>query len=189
MKQTVAKANGISSEAVAKATGKTWDEWLALLDRAGADKMKHADIARYLHEKAKCPDWWCQMVTVGYEQERGLREKFQSCNGVYVANASKTIGVPLARLYSAWNDPQSRSRWFPKQDITIRKANKDKSMRITWEEDGSSLEVNFYAKGPEKSSVAMSHSKLADAAAVLKRKEYWGQALEKLKNLLEKSKT
>ena len=35
------KAAGISDEAVAKATGKTWAEWLKVLDAAGAKIMSH----------------------------------------------------------------------------------------------------------------------------------------------------
>jgi hypothetical protein len=38
--------NRISSEAVRKATGKTWDEWLATLDQKVAGEMPHKGIAR-----------------------------------------------------------------------------------------------------------------------------------------------
>jgi hypothetical protein len=40
-----ARTAGISSEAVRKATGRTWAEWLRLLDKAGAKKMAHGEIA------------------------------------------------------------------------------------------------------------------------------------------------
>ncbi len=39
-----------------------------LLDRTGAKEMAHRDIATLLHEKYGVPEWWAQMVTVGYEQ-------------------------------------------------------------------------------------------------------------------------
>src|SRR5215469_1117257 len=64
-----------SDEAVKAKTGKVWAEWFKILDKAGAKKMPHKEIALYLYEKQKLPAWWCQMVAVGYEQERGLRQK------------------------------------------------------------------------------------------------------------------
>ncbi len=94
---------GVSSAAVQRATGKTWAEWLAILDAVGARQMAHPDIALYLSREQGVPDWWCQMVTVGYEQARGLRAVHQKTDG-FTANASKTIGVPVARLFAAWTD-------------------------------------------------------------------------------------
>lgn len=64
---------GVRTEAVLKATGRAWDEWLRVLDRAGARRMPHQEIAALLARKFAVPGWWCQMVTVGYEQARGLR--------------------------------------------------------------------------------------------------------------------
>lgn len=97
MNDKIAKAAGISSEAVQAKTGKTWTEWFKLLDKAGAAKWPHKEIAELIHDEFGCPGWWSQMVTVGYEQARGLRVKHQSATG-YSANVSKTIGVPIATL-------------------------------------------------------------------------------------------
>ena len=44
-----------------------------LLDKDGCKKMPHKQIAEIVHEKYGVGPWWCQMVTVGYEQSRGLR--------------------------------------------------------------------------------------------------------------------
>ena len=110
MVKPVTHAAGISSEAVHAKTGKTWAEWFAILDRAGAQRWPHKEIAQHLHEKCGCPGWWSQMVTVGYEQERGLRVKNQSCTGVFTTNASKTIGVPLDVLFESWNDSKTRAK-------------------------------------------------------------------------------
>lgn len=40
--------NKISTEAVKKATGKSWDEWIKLLDKLDADKLTHKEIAKML---------------------------------------------------------------------------------------------------------------------------------------------
>ena len=39
---------GMSDEAIKKGSGKSWDEWFALLDAWGALEMTHTEIARYI---------------------------------------------------------------------------------------------------------------------------------------------
>jgi hypothetical protein len=56
---------------------------------------------------------------------------------------------------------------------------------MTWTAGGSSVVVGFYAKGADKSMVALEHGKLPDAKAVGAQKAYWSSALDRLKALLE----
>lgn len=72
----------MSDKAVKTKTGKDWRQWFSILDKAGARKMSHKEIAEYLYRRRGVPDcWWSQMVTVTYEQSRGLREKHQRADG------------------------------------------------------------------------------------------------------------
>ena len=178
------KLAGVGSEAVRKATGKAWDQWLALLDKAGANKLGHKQIAEMVHEKFGVPGWWAQMITVGYEQARNMRDVYQTASG-YAANASKTVDIALDRLYAAWSDPRLREYWLPGAPLEVRKSTDNKSMRITWTLGKSSVEVGFYPKGANKSMVAVQHSKLPDAEAVTAQKVYWSESLARLKDWLE----
>lgn len=178
------KGAGISDEAVQARTGKTWQQWFKILDAGGAKKMSHSEIATYLYEKHEVPGWWAQMVTVGYEQARGMREKHQKPSG-YEISTSKTVVVPLSELFRAWEDKQALGRWLKDSGFTVRKATANKSMRITWVDGKTSLDVNFYPKGNGKSLVAVQHGKLADARAAERMKAYWGEQLDRLKAALE----
>ena len=178
------KLAGVGSPAVLKATGRAWDEWLKVLDRAGARDMPHKEIAALLAGKFAVPGWWSQMVTVGYEQARGLRLPHQKAGG-FSATASKTLRIPLEQLYDAWSEPRQRSRWLPDAPLEVRRATDGKSMRMTWTRGDSSVDVGFQAKGADKSVVAIEHGKLPDARSVAKQKMYWREALERLKALLE----
>jgi hypothetical protein len=175
---------GISDEAVSAKTGKTWSEWFAILDKAGANAMPHKEIATYLYEKHKVPGWWCQMVTVGYERERGLRQVHETPEGFQVS-VSKTIAVPLADLFAAWNDAKARTRWLGRAKITVRKTTPNKSIRLVCDADQSHVDVRFYPKGVGKSQVVVDHTKLASAADVTRMKAFWSKALESLKAALE----
>jgi hypothetical protein len=176
---------GIGSEAVRQATGKGWQEWLAILDEAGARAMDHPTIARFLNEAHKVPGWWAQMVTVGYEQARGMREKHETARG-YEAGRSKTIAASREDVFAAWKDGRKRARWLADPDVTIRTAAPGRSLRMTWIDGETSVEVLLTPKGVSKTQVAVQHVKLANARDVERKKAYWAEQLERLKDLLEK---
>jgi len=175
---------GVGSDAVMRATGRAWDEWLKVLDRAGAKSLPHKEIALMLSRKFSVPDWWSQMVTVGYEQARGLRAVHQKASG-FAANASKTVGTTVSQLYNAWNDPAMRSRWLTDAPVEVRRSTDGKSMRMTWTVGDSSVDVGFFAKGADKSAVQVEHGKLKNEAEVLRQKKFWKDALDRLKELFE----
>ncbi len=177
-------AGGISDAAVKAATGKSWKQWFALLDQCGAKGMSHKEIVAVVRRQADPGPWWRQMVTVGYEQERGLREKHQTPQG-FQAGCSRTLGAPLPRLYRHWHDRKLRALWLDDPDFVIRKATRDGSLRITWVDGRTSVEVNFVEKGPARSQVAVQHRKLPNARSVSRMKSYWARQLDRLKQVLE----
>lgn len=177
-----AKTAGISDDAVLKATGRSWSQWGKLLDADGCRTLSHKEIAEIVHEKHGVGSWWSQMVTVGYEQLRGLRKPHETSRG-WQAGVSRTINVPIARLFGAWADPAARKKWLGSKKITVRKATMNKSMRISFA-DETSIEVNFYAKGAGKSQVALQQNKLKSAKEVAASKKFWSSAMDKLKKQL-----
>lgn len=178
------KPSGISDEAVKKATGKSWKQWIATLDGAGARTLDHKSIARYLNHQFDLGGWWCQMVTVGYEQGTGLRQKHEKPGGFEISR-SKVVDVPVARLFKAWASPAGRKQWLADGPVKVRTSTANKSMRITWIDGVQILSVNFNDKGKGKSQVAVQHGKLPNARAAENMKTYWSKALQRLKAHLE----
>jgi uncharacterized protein YndB with AHSA1/START domain len=176
-------ATKLSDEAVKAATGMTWPEWYKVLDKDGAARLNHQGIVALVGKKHRVGPWWQQMVTVGYEQARGLRVKHQTASG-YSVSASRTLPVSPRVLFAAWNDPRRRRRWLPER-LTIRKATPGRSMRITWGDGKTDVDVMFYPKGPDKTQVAVEHRKLANSKAAKQMKASWGAALDRLKGILE----
>jgi uncharacterized protein YndB with AHSA1/START domain len=174
---------GMTDAAVQAKTGCNWERWVVALDSVKAHTWPHRAIAEYVHEKYKIPGWWAQTVTVGYERIHGLREIGQRRSGAYEASKSKTFGVPLSRLYRAFSDKRTRSRWLDGVEFAIRKATPNRSMRVTWG-DGTSVELWFTAKDPSKAQVAVAHRKLPGREAASQMKAYWEERLETLSHLL-----
>jgi uncharacterized protein YndB with AHSA1/START domain len=183
-KKQPAHALRVGDEAVKAKTGRTWAQWFAALDRAGAVKLPRAEIVRIVRGRSGCPAWWGQMVTVAYEQARGLRVKHQTAAGFSVS-ASRTVAVPLARLYAAWATPAARRRWLPGAKLAVSRTTPGRSVRGAWDGGPGRIEALFTARGRDRSQVAVQHSKLPDAKAAARMKTFWGARLDRLEAVLE----
>src|ERR1700674_1903069 len=146
--------------------------------------MNHQEIAKYLNAEQGVGPWWQQMVTVTYEYARGLRQQNERADG-YQISVSRTVNVPIEKLYKAFANDKARNTWLAEDGLAVRKATTNKSMRVTWNDVKTSLEINFVPKGDNKSQVVVQHSKLPNAKASSEMKTYWGKALDRLRSSLE----
>ena len=167
---------GLSDAAVQRATGKSWDEWFALLDAWHGTTHNHAEIARHVGETYGIDGWWAQSVTVGYERARGMRALHERPDG-FSGNASKTFPVPVERLFAAFVEPDERERWLEDIELRNRASQPNKSARFdVFPEDGR-LAVTFVAKGSDKSAAQLQQERLADANDVARWKALWKEQL------------
>jgi hypothetical protein len=173
----------VGDAALEARTGRDWSQWCAALDRTGAKRMTHGEIAAMLHRKFGVGPWWTQMVTVGYERARGLRAVHQTAAG-FRAQVSRTIAAPARSAFRHWREPNARRRWLPSARMTVRTAIAPRSLRITWP-DGTDVLVGIIAKGTRKCIVAVEHGKITSAAGVRRAKSYWAARLDALRDTLE----
>jgi len=176
---------GVSSAAVRNATGKTWSEWFAILDAHGAAKLSHKEIAEYLHAQRGVKPWWSQMVTVGYEQARGMRKKHETKDGFSVS-ATRVLSAPLSKSWRAFADADLRARWHQGPEWNVSKVTKDKTIRASFG-DGSRLDVYFQPKGKDRSQVSVQHSRIRSETKAKAHKSFWGKRLDELRALFETS--
>jgi len=174
----------IGDEALKEKTGKDWAEWFSALDKAKAEKLAHREIVAVLNQQHGVGPWWGQMITVGYEQARGLRVPHEKPNGFEIS-VSKTIKIPVGTAFLLFQDPKMRGRWLKDSDFEVRKATMNKSLRITWVDGTTSLSVDFYPKSANKTQIAVQHQKIENSKAAEKLKVYWAEQLERLKAMFE----
>ena len=180
-----AELAGMADPALKEKTGRTWKQWVDVLDRHQAATMAHRDIAVLVHREYEIDGWWSQAVTVGYERIKGLRARGQRRDGTYEASKSRTYDVPVTVLFEAWKDAKVRRRWLDGAKVRVRTATAPKSLRLDWA-DGTLIAVGFTAKGASKSQVALSHTKLPDRATADRLKQYWAERLDALREALSK---
>jgi hypothetical protein len=173
----------VGDEAVKAKTGKTWAGWFGVLDKAGAKKLTHSEIAGLLVDKHGVSGWWSQMVTVEYELSRGLREKHRKSDG-YSVSATKTIKTDVSSLYEATTDERARKRWFPKGAFKLTSKTQDKYVNGEWKKDAR-LNVGFYTTSPGKAQIALQVNKLSTREDVEQERDAWKAALAKLQTSIE----
>jgi hypothetical protein len=176
-----AKLAGMSDSAICAKTGRTWAEWIRVLDRDRWWEKSHREIALFVSSLGT-PDWWTQTVTVGYERIKGLRDKGQRRGGGYEASKSRTFNTPIEKLFEAFANDRLRRRWLG-TTFTVRSSARLKRMRVTGD-DNTVVQIGFLAKGPAKSAVAIQHQNLRDKAAVDATKKAWAERFDRLGEIL-----
>jgi uncharacterized protein YndB with AHSA1/START domain len=173
---------GMSDAAVKEKTGCTWERWVRSLDHHGAATMPHREIARLIHDEWKVGGWWSQMVAVGYERIKGMRERGQRRTGHYDASKSKTFNVAAEVVFDAVTRKSSLARWLPEAG-RVRTASPGRSARLAMQ-DGSIAAFWFTKKGETRTALSVQQGKLPDKAAQERVKRYWGERLNALAELL-----
>jgi hypothetical protein len=174
-----------SDEAVLGATGRSYEDWFRLLDEAGMAARRHGEIASALSDHHGVDSWWAQTVTVGYERARGLRPAHGGRDGLFSVSASKTVGVPVERLFEAFTEDDLRARWLPEGGLRERTSQPGRSARFDWGDGQTRVNVGFHPKGAARTQVAVAHERIADAETAEQTRQRWRERLNALKALLE----
>ena len=175
-----------SDEAIRRRTGRGWEEWFDLLDEWGATGRTHKEIAAWLTGVQDMDGWSAQSITVSYERARGLRAVGEHADG-FTVTASKTVGVPVERLFDSFLDESLRGSWLPDDRLRERTATRPRSARFDWGDGETRVNVGFEAKGADKSTVALSHERLPGAADAQRMKAFWRERVAVLKEVLERT--
>jgi uncharacterized protein YndB with AHSA1/START domain len=185
--ETARRVLATSDEEIRRRTGRGWEEWFDLLDEWGAADRTHRETARWVAEQQGVHPlaWNAQAVVGSYERTRGLRDVGEHADG-FAISASKTVAVPVDRLYDAFVDESLRARWLPDGELRERTATKPKSARFDWGDGASRVHVAFAAKGEDRSTAALQHVRLADARERDRMKAYWRERVAALKEELER---
>lgn len=176
----------ISDEAVFDATGRDWSSWFRWLDDRGASGLPHRDIARLLQGEHDLSGWWCQSITVRYEQARGRRVPGQTSGGDFQVSTQKTLAADpdqVWRALLATGIVDSVQRWQEGAvcqggdgTVTVRRVIPPERLRFWYVlADGTktTVEVTLTPSSREKATLRFTHSGLPDNAARESFRAHW----------------
>lgn len=184
-RKSVKEAAGVSSDAVARRTGKSWDGWFEVLDSAGAANLDQRGVIAILAQKHGIGPWWQQMIAVGYEAVRGSHEKPPAVEGFDISS-SRTLNAPTARVFRLWNDSSERARWLADDRFVIRTASAGKSIHARWGKGGSHVAISFVDRAG-RTEVSVQHQQIESRSAAEHMKSYWAKKLGLLEQILTPS--
>ena len=196
--------NRVSSEAVKNATGKTWDEWIELLDNEGARELTHKEIVALLEDKGYIhSEWRQQNVTVGYELVRGSRVIGETAEAGFEIGVQKTFNLPAEQAWDLLTSTAGLKTWLG--DVTgmqfikgqkyrtsegvrgeIRSLKPGERIRLTWQPaDWSKSSTLQFSIIPKKNrvSIRIHHEKLAGETERSQMRDRWREVLERLEKL------
>lgn len=172
----------VSEEAVRRATGRGWDEWVRLIDGREVASYSHRDTAAWLASEQGLSGWWAQCVTVGYERLRGLRDANQTASGFRVG-VSRTLCFPVERAWAALADHAAREAWAGAGSLHVRRLSAPRVARFDFADTRSRVTVGLQAKG-DRTALSIEHERLAGPEAVEPMRIFWRDRLDALERYL-----
>jgi len=186
-------------------TGKTMAEWFKLMDAHGGLARGRRELGNMLlQEIHKVEPWWATTLNIEYEARHGAKEKDGRAKG-YMICATKSIKASPQDCYAAFTDAKALDRWLGARHeyalaeggtlanadgnrATVRKFTPGKSIRLDWTQADAApntpVEVKFQPAGA-KTTVMVQHDRLQTRAEADGLRRAWGQALDRLKAVLE----
>jgi hypothetical protein len=171
---------------VERATNRTWDEWLAFMDRIGAKDLDHKAIALQVYEELDGTieqlGWWTQAVTVAYEQYIGRRIPGQRPDGTFQTSVSRSTPLGMQELMDRWAEFAAGDEVV--QDVVadgdLRVSGTDR--RISWRtkaKDGSSVVVISEPKKNGTASLVVQHMGLPSLELSEEARERWASVVSR----------
>lgn len=191
----------MTSASVKKGTGKSWDQWIEILDRLGAREMTHRNIVLHLQKKYRLTPWWQQGVTLGYEIHIGRRVEGQNGKGLFTTTTTKTLKAPASAVWKWLNSAEGQSLWLkplsefklkPKAVFEteegvfgeVRTMLVNRRARLRWQEDTwerpSILQIYLVPRKNGTCILCFTHENLATGRLRLQMRDYWRNVVSQI---------
>ena len=190
----------VSDASIKKHTGKIWQDWIQLLNKAGAQSWNHQEIVAFLKKKHKQGPWWQQIVANGYEVATGKRIAGQSLKGTYSATFTKSVAIEQKKIWQWCCSPEGMQVWLkPLSPVKIKKGatfeiaggifgeirtvKTGERIRLSWKdlewEKGTTVQLHVFKK-PKKSMIVIQHDGLRTARQKAEMRTYWRAIIEEM---------
>ncbi len=185
------------------ATGKSLTQWFAEIDAWGGAALGRREIGQRLLSY-KLDPWWIATLNIEYEAAKGIVEKDGRAKG-YTICATKSLKAAPDTCYTAFASAAALDRWLGPghalefrdggtlrngdgNHALIRKLSPARTIKLVWQQPDAApdtpVEVKFAPAGA-KTTVMITHERLQNRAEADGLRRAWGEALERLKAVIE----
>jgi uncharacterized protein YndB with AHSA1/START domain len=201
------RINNVSSDAVKKATGLGWDDWIRFIDGHGGGELDHRGIVALLGRVGGIHSgWWQQMVTVGYEHATGRRIVGETGDAGFQLGVQKVIPLGRGALWELLTSPVGIEAWLgsvaelafepgtPYETShglvgEIRTVRPGERLRLTWQpadrQAATTLQLTLSCprNTDHRTTLRFHHEKLAGPAEREDMRAHWKGVLDTLAGL------
>lgn len=193
----------VSDDAVADATGRDWEAWVAWLDERDADSLDHPAVVGLVAEAGVDSGWWQQTVAVGYERAKGLREVGETADAGYQVGVQRTLPVGREPLWDRLVGPAGLRAWLGDVEAfeptpgyryetaagttgEVRTVRPAERLRLTWQpadrDEPTTLQLSLACprNDDSKTTLRFHHERLADAEEREAMRARWRSVLDRL---------
>jgi len=206
MAKKIDKIGRVTSASVFKGTGRDWNEWLKILNKAGAKAWTHQEIVVWLKKKYRLSQWWQQGVTHGFEVATGRRIDGQSLKGDYATVATRTVAAPARKVWKFMTEAEGLRLWLnPMSEFLIEKGSEFEveggifgqvrtlkpfvRVRLSWQETEwpkpSILQLHIVPRPKDKCIVVLTHENLRSAQLRDQMRDHWKAKLTEVASALK----
>ncbi|RCS24822.1 hypothetical protein DUT91_05015 [Phyllobacterium salinisoli] len=169
--------------AIEKATGRSFEDWLAYFRSIDAETLSHKEIAERIVQAGLASGWWAQAVTVAYEQHIGRRIPGQKSDGTFQLSLTKTVGGTMDEVLEQWSrlmEGRSEIGGIPvSHGPETSRTEKWRYWRCRLG-DGTHVNVHIYQKTPDKAGLGIGHENLPSEAQIEHWRSIWKEMLTTL---------
>ncbi len=187
-----------------KASGKTFKEWFAWLDKKWPQWPKRRVVVYTIYEEEFKDIWWATTIGVEYERHMDVKKKDGLYEG-YSICSTKTFKAPMSKVYDAWTKMDLMKKWMDeaggkmeeggaitsgsKRKYEVLRLRKDKDLRFDYHDPEFSavtrIDVMLEDKGKGKSGINVHHQRLQTREEADGARNTWAEAMDRLKELVE----
>lgn len=196
----------ISDKRVLEKTGRSWEEWFALLDEGNVISLSHADAVKWLEEQNLISHaWWQQTIIGEYEIARSKREVGENEKKEFQASTQKIFDMDVKRTWDFLVNHPARTRWlgtvnelplvkgatFTTEEglhCEVRGVKEENYIRLRLIENDdphpTTLTVSLIPSG-DRTSIRFMHQKLRSQRERMDKTGHWASMLRRLFDLAE----
>jgi uncharacterized protein YndB with AHSA1/START domain len=198
-------AGEIFKQAVAEATGRSWDTWVKELQLDIDRTWSHEQIKRYIHERYEISEEWGEWVALFYEQLLGRVPVGVTKDAGVQIGVRRTFAAPKERIWRFLTADEGMSLLLGKvagldwkvgevfesdEGITgkLTVVVPHQKLRMTWKlpewERPSRLQLYLLTTATGKTTVAVHQEMLEDVYIRGLMKQFWEAKLAQVESLL-----
>jgi hypothetical protein len=173
----------VNTAAIAKGTGRSWEDWLAFLRSIDAENLSHKEIAERVSATGHATGWWAQSIAVAFEQSIGRRAPGQDNDGTFQVSTTRTLPGTMDEALVAWVALVGNRKEFMGVAVSRGPETSRSEKFCYWRctlSDGSRVSMNFHDKAPGRASIGLGHDRLQSPADVERWREFWKGLLKQL---------